>query len=265
MNYLLDAALVVLFLIILLLAAIGVLMSNAIGEPSLLTQPWWLDTVLKFLELAIKALQIVIWPLVVIYVTYIFQEQIGLLIDRVIGGTVKAGGAEVTVETDRQEKATNRLEQASEDKETGDSSASISAVVKSLDSPILRRAEERSVVLWVDDKPSNNNMERLALEEYNMSILFAEDTELAFELLAENDVKAIISDMHRHSNDEAGLDLLRNLPSQHPPVFIYTSVDKSEQNREALALGAVCVTTSPSVLFEQVLIAVERGSAHKQN
>jgi CheY-like chemotaxis protein len=123
-------------------------------------------------------------------------------------------------------------------------------------------------VLWVDDRPSNNAYEIAALKDRGVKVELATSTNEALRRVERDSAfDAIVTDMRRDEQGEtretAGLTLLRELRELKGrgvdiPVVVYASQAAVNQHRsEALALGAVGVTATPTALLE--LLAVNYG------
>lgn len=114
-------------------------------------------------------------------------------------------------------------------------------------------------VLWVDDKPDNNVWERRALESYGVRFVLAGDTDAACRLVQEDGpFAAIISDMGRPGDREAGYTLLRRLRDAGvgASYFIYSSSSILKRAEEARSLGACGATNDPDKLVAMVLTAI---------
>jgi uncharacterized caspase-like protein/ActR/RegA family two-component response regulator len=118
----------------------------------------------------------------------------------------------------------------------------------------------RSTVLWVDDRPNNNIHERQALEALGVSFVLAISTEEALEKLNKQRFDAIISDMGRPADTQAGYTLLDKLRSSgdRTPFIIYAGSKTPEHVAEAQRRGAIGCTNNPNELFEMVLLALGR-------
>ena len=116
--------------------------------------------------------------------------------------------------------------------------------------------------LWVDDRPSNNVHERQALEALGCRFVLATSTEDALEKLKQNRVDAIISDMGRPPDPQAGYTLLDRLRTagDQTPFIIYASSRAPEHRAEARRRGAVGTTNRPDELFEMVLSVLGRAA-----
>jgi hypothetical protein len=77
-----------------------------------------------------------------------------------------------------------------------------SRIVESVSSRVLRQAN-KSRVLWVDDKPTNNVHERRSLEPFGITFALAQSTEDALHKIRDQSFDAIISDMSRPGDSNA--------------------------------------------------------------
>ena len=120
--------------------------------------------------------------------------------------------------------------------------------------------ETVGTVLWVDDHPSNNILERQALEALGVSFVLATSTKEALEKLDEQHFDTIISDMGRTPDSRAGYTLLDRLRSSgnQIPFVIYASSRDPAHVAESRRRGAVGCTNNPSELYEMVLLAIRQ-------
>jgi CheY-like chemotaxis protein len=125
---------------------------------------------------------------------------------------------------------------------------------------MIRRAG-RATVLWVDDRPSNNVHERQALEALGVTFVLATSTDEGLEKLKGQSFDAIISDMGRPPDAQAGYTLLDKLRAggSQTPFIIYASSRAPEHRAEARRRGAVDCTNRPDELFEMVLSVLGQG------
>lgn len=109
-------------------------------------------------------------------------------------------------------------------------------------------------ILWVDDRPDNNQYERLAFEAVGVGVTLAETTDEGREKLRQNRYDAIISDMERREGQREGYVLLDGLREQgdRTPLFFYTSSNAAEHKRETREHGGQGLTNNPEELFEMV-------------
>jgi CheY-like chemotaxis protein len=129
----------------------------------------------------------------------------------------------------------------------------------------LRRIEG-SQVLWVDDRPDNNNYERQALEALGVKFVISTSTDDALSKLMTRHFDAIISDMGRPPDARAGYTLLDKLRSSgnQIPFIIYASSRSPEHQAEARRRGAVGCTNNATELFEMVVSALQRHDGGKK-
>jgi CheY-like chemotaxis protein len=121
--------------------------------------------------------------------------------------------------------------------------------------------ETVGTVLWVDDRPNNNILERQDLEALGVSFVLATSTKEALEKLNEQHFDAIISDMGRPPDSRAGYTLLDRLRSSgnQIPFVIYASSRDPAHVAESRRRGAVGCTNNLIELSEMVLLAIRQG------
>jgi CheY-like chemotaxis protein len=121
--------------------------------------------------------------------------------------------------------------------------------------PEAQAKGEPKRILWVDDKPDNNIYERRAMEAYNIQFELALSTKKALAKLQQTSFDAIISDMSRPWDPEAGYTLLDALRKSGDltPFFIYAGSQARRDAHRALSRGAQGSTDAPSELISSVL------------
>jgi CheY-like chemotaxis protein len=119
-------------------------------------------------------------------------------------------------------------------------------------------------VLWVDDNPNNNDLERKAMDAYSISFELAKSTGEALGRLRNEKFDAIISDMARPPDYVAGYTLLEALRSSgdNTPYFIYAGSSDPKHLKEALNRGAQWNTNNPAELITKILGVPGRDSQH---
>ena len=129
--------------------------------------------------------------------------------------------------------------------------------------PRKQRKRDPRAILWVDDRPDNNIFERTAMESYNISFVLARSTRVALAILKDTEFDAIISDMGRPPDMQAGYTLLEALRSggNSTPFFIYAGSDSPEHLRLALSKGAQGSTNSADNLIANVLETLDRSTS----
>ncbi|RAP78466.1 response regulator [Paenibacillus montanisoli] len=117
-------------------------------------------------------------------------------------------------------------------------------------------------ILWVDDNPDNNIMERKAFEELGLKFSIAKSTNEALDMLRYNKFAAIISDMGRLEGPREGYVLLESTRKMGnlTPFFIYAGSNLPEHKREALEKGAQGSTNNLQELFVSVNKAIIDGA-----
>jgi CheY-like chemotaxis protein len=112
----------------------------------------------------------------------------------------------------------------------------------------------RATILWVDDNPDINIYERQALEALGVTFVLASSTNDAIEKLGVRSFEAIISDMDRPPDSQAGYTLLHKLrAAKLQTPFIICSSRASDRRAEAKRRGAVGCTDRADELLEMVL------------
>jgi len=118
--------------------------------------------------------------------------------------------------------------------------------------PTLGELKEKATlikILWVDDFPSNNKSIMDIYKNIGVQFDIAIDNESAYELLKRNKYNLVISDMGRHSENMAGIFLIKNINQMSinikPPVIFYASPKSiSMYGSLARSEGALYVTSS---------------------
>jgi CheY-like chemotaxis protein len=140
----------------------------------------------------------------------------------------------------------------------------IDAVVKAIPAMAV---EPRRVarVLWVDDKPANNELERAKLRPFGIVFDNVVSTHEAVEQLAFESYDLVITDLGReHSSDRsstAGSAFLAHpaVKNVGPPVIVYAGTWAIEQRDELIRLGASDVMANREQLINTVLRMLGRA------
>jgi CheY-like chemotaxis protein len=113
-------------------------------------------------------------------------------------------------------------------------------------------------ILWVDDRPENNQYERQAFEAIGLRFTTATSTDEALKYLSNTRFGAIISDMERREGPREGYVLLDRLRREgdKTPFFFYTSSNAPEHKRETREHGGQGCTNNAQELFRMVTRAV---------
>jgi len=121
-----------------------------------------------------------------------------------------------------------------------------------------RTEKTRKVILWVDDNPWNVIYEQDALQRYALDSVVAMSTDEALQQLSKHELHAIVSDMKRPPDDQAGFTLLQVVrdAGYKLPFFIYAGSSTPEYVAEAHRRGAQGTTNNPDDLIKMVLGAL---------
>jgi CheY-like chemotaxis protein len=119
-------------------------------------------------------------------------------------------------------------------------------------------------VLWIDDRPANNETERKWLRPHGIVFDNVVSTEEALEQLANETYDLVITDLGRWSSSDrssaAGAAFLHH-PSVRdggPPVIVYAGRQVEAQRDDLLRRGAVEVTSVRQRLLTTVLAILGR-------
>lgn len=178
--------------------------------------------------------------------------------------------------TDNQVSEAYRKQQLGEPSE--EDKAAVRDAVRWL-SPLAGQAH----ILWVDDNPSNNTVERAMFLSWEIEVQTVRSTDDALRELSERTTEPapvsgkaaeakpyfdlVISDWSRKADDTptepAGLQLLRRMrPGHEQPVILYHGVvpaaESASRRDRALEAGAVGTTADPGELFRWTLFELVR-------
>jgi CheY-like chemotaxis protein len=226
-----------------------------------------IDTAIKLVEAVTKLLGVLVWPAVLVFVLIRFGPSLRDFIANLGEFSLKAPGFEASAKIKQEAAAAlgaaavAHPEAGVAPEATARNARDAAQVVSDLVTPRLIRRAGRATILWVDDRPDNNVHERAALEALGVSFMLATSTEEAFEKLKRQSVDAIISDMGRPPDPQAGYTLLDKLRASkdRTPFIIYAGSRSPEHRAEARRRGAVDSTNRPDELFELVLSVLGGG------
>jgi CheY-like chemotaxis protein len=146
----------------------------------------------------------------------------------------------------------------------GSFSADIDACVAAV--PTMATTPRRAArVLWVDDRPANNEFERKWLRPHGIVFDSVVSTDEALEQLASESYDLVITDLGReHSSDQsatAGAAFLDQpiVRSGGPPVIVYAGSWAVAQRDELIGRGALDVMSNREHLFDTVLGVLGRS------
>lgn len=121
-------------------------------------------------------------------------------------------------------------------------------------------------ILWVDDVPSNNVHENVALEKLGKFVATAVDSPTAYFYLERLEFDLVITDMARHGDPRAGAEMIRTLRDNGytKPIIVYTA-DASGWDREAREAGADAVIDRPGELVRTVVTSLSTEERNRRD
>ncbi len=132
--------------------------------------------------------------------------------------------------------------------------------------PLLAKTPRRSSrVLWVDDRPANNELERKLLRGYGIVFDNVVSTSEALEQIKNDSYDLVITDLGRsHSSDRsetAGEALIEHPMLRHggPPVIVYAGWWAVQKRDELIRYGASDVMENREQLIDTVLRLLGRA------
>ncbi|MDR3001379.1 MAG: hypothetical protein LBU89_08965 [Fibromonadaceae bacterium] len=129
------------------------------------------------------------------------------------------------------------------------------AITKAIPSGMITLQHGNNEVLWVDDNPEDNIKERRILEEkLGVKLSLARSTREALKFLKRKKFVAIISDMGRGEDKEAGYTLLDELRKEDEttPFFLYSWSNKLEHINETKRRKGELIN-EPQALFTRII------------
>ncbi|GAA2756167.1 response regulator [Actinopolymorpha rutila] len=207
-----------------------------------------------------------VWPALILFVIVKRRKGLADFVGTLREFSFKGMGVEASVSRQQIKAAVNvgaALVKPGQAAGLVDPSRAAAELADALPGGRAQRALQRSVALWVDDRPDNNRYERQALEALGIRVDAATSTEEALDHLHQNPVDVVISDMGRSDDPHAGYTLLDKMRSggNHTPFVIYAGSRSLQHNQEARSHGAEGSTNSPQELIAMVTQAVSRTQA----
>jgi CheY-like chemotaxis protein len=221
---------------------------------------------ISLLDAATKFFGIFVWPAVLVFALVRFGPILREFAANLGEFSLKGAGFEASAkrkQADAAESLTvanlSRTETGATPEKSAREARAAFNFVAQVATPRVIRSAGMSTILWVDDKPANNLHERKAIEALGVTFISVTSTEEALEMLKRQSFDAIISDMSRPSDEQAGYTLLDKLRASgdRTPYIIYAGSRNPEHREEARRRGAVGCTNRPDELFEMVLSALK--------
>lgn len=225
-----------------------------------------IDNFIKLVDAITKLAGVLIWPAILVFILLRFRSALADFFSNLGEFSLKAAGMEATarVKTDAAAAlaaaTVSRTDSATSPEASAKQAQAVAQVVRETVTPRLIRQAGRATVLWADDRPNNNVHERQALEALGVRFVLATSTEEALEKMKRQSFDAVISDMGRPGDSQAGYTLLDTLRSKgdRTPFIIYAGSRSPEHRAESKRRGALDCTNRPDELFELVLSAIGR-------
>src|SRR5262245_14643741 len=226
-----------------------------------------IDDVVRLIDVAAKLVAVLAWPGVLLFVLIRFGPALREFVASLGEFSLKGAGFEASAKRKQVEAAAaltaaaiSRPEAGATPEATAKEAKAAFDVVSEVATPRMMRRAELSTILWVDDKPFNNTHEQRALEALGISVVQTTSTDEALERVKRQPFDAIISDMGRFPDQQAGYTLLEKLRASgdRTPFIIYAGSRAPEHRAEARRRGALGCTNRPDELFEMVLSALGR-------
>lgn len=207
----------------------------------------------------------IIWPAVAVIAVLKLEPSLRGFFSSLGDLSLKAPGFEVSAKKTQAEVAAAlgaagavRFEgAATPEVKARDATAAAELVAETVTPKVIRRAS-RARVLWVDDRPANNILERHALEALGVQFDLATSTDQALEKLKSQQFDAVISDMGRPPDQSAGYTLLdaMRLTGDRTPFIVYAGSRSPQHQAEVKRRGGLGCTNRPDELFQLVLEAL---------
>lgn len=228
-----------------------------------------IDDTVKLLDAATKLLGVLAWPALLVFVLLRFGPSLRDFFTSLGEFSLKGAGFEASAKVKQAEAAAALAAAAVAGAEPGaspetaarDAKDAADVVAEVVTLRVIRRAG-RATVLWVDDRTDNNVYARQSLEALGLTFVLSTSTEDAITKLRNHRFDAIISDMGRPPDPQAGYTLLDHLrkSGDRTPFIIYAGSNAPEHRVEARKRGAMGSTNRAAELFEYVLSALNRGA-----
>jgi CheY-like chemotaxis protein len=225
------------------------------------------DELIKLVDSLTKLIGVLVWPAIIAFILVRFGSDFREFFSSLSEFTLKGAGFEASAKRKQAEAAAalaaaaaSRPEEGATPETVAEQAKAAAEIVADNVTPSVIRRAGRSTVLWVDDRPSNNVHERQSLEALGVNFVISTSTDDALEKRKRQSFDAIISDMGRPPDPQAGYTLLDKLRASgdRTPFIIYAGSRAPEHQAEARRRGAVGCTNRPNELFEMVLRALGR-------
>ncbi|WP_082531577.1 response regulator [Methylobacterium sp. Leaf469] len=234
-----------------------------------------LESLAKLIESFARLIGVLSWPAIMLILIFQFRASIRDFINNIGEGSFKGFGFEAFAKRKFEAVAAIAAAQAKSEFRSSSTEASSSGARNISESVIdsekfiterTLRGLDNKFILWVDDKPENNNYERKAFRALGVRIWSVRSNAEAINLIKDdNNFDVIVSDMSRPEGQLAGYDLISQLRSigYITPIIIYSGSNTPEQASMARRNGAFGSTADAARLVELVSDAVNFSSARR--
>jgi CheY-like chemotaxis protein len=228
-----------------------------------------IDDAIKIIEAVTKLIGVLAWPSILLFVLIRFAPGLRDFFSSIGEFSLKAAGFEASAKRIQTEAAAalaaataSKPDIGATPESTAKEAKAIASFVADSVTPRVIRRLSRASIIWVDDRPNNNVYERKALEAVGITFVISTSTDDALTKLKDQKFDAIISDMGRPPDPQAGYTLLDRLRSSGDltPFIIYAGSRAAEHRAEARRRGAIGCTNRPDELFDMVLMALSRSA-----
>lgn len=206
-----------------------------------------------------------VWALLVLAAIAIFRKQLGALLARP-DLAIEIAGFKISANDQKQAAESMKAALVARGRDASEEQALTEMSLLATAAESLGRPAK---VLWVDDQPSNNQLECEALDRVRAAVELATSTEHALVMIdIRGPYDVIISDMARPGRPRAGFDLLEQLRDNgdQTPFIIYSFYDPKvwpERFDMAVERGAIGSSYEPVQLFELIARALRTVAAIK--
>ncbi len=226
-----------------------------------------IDHWIKLLEVLVSLLQVLIWPAFALFVLFYLGTTLKNYLNdlrrdkNVREVSAEAGPAGVRFNVKREVEVATNLALAVKSHESTSSEVKTQEVVNLVSRATTAQTIQQVAgtnILWVDDRPANNQYERRALEALGIHFTLSTSTEDALAKVNTQSFHVIISDMGRPPDRRAGYTLLEALRKQNilVPFIIYAGSRTPEEQEETRRRGGFGMATNARDLFQLVLDAI---------
>lgn len=218
------------------------------------------DQAIRLIAAIAQLVGVLVWPAALVFFFVYFRNSLRGFISNLGELNIKTPGIEATAKRRVEAAAAIGAAEAARASVDGAATATVDPrdIAEALPSPRTQRRLQGSRILWVDDRPDNNLLERKALEALGIEIDLSTSTTDALEKIRRRSYDLIISDMGRPPDSRAGYTLLDNLreAGDNTLFIIYASSRAAEHVKEARQHGAIGATNSPQELISMVTKAL---------